>query len=203
MQIHAPRTFLLCGPIGAGKSTVGIMLASRGALVIDADKVGHEVMKPDGAAWSAVTARWPAVVVGGVIDRTRLAAVVFSDPGELEALEELTHPAIGGEILRRVAAAQERVIVVEVPLLKDVVGRGWPRLVVDAPEMVRVARLQARGMERAEIDRRMGAQPGRDDWLGAAGHVIDNSGTLVELASEVDELWGLMQEADFLVSPAE
>ena len=200
--MQGPRTLLLCGPIGAGKSTVGQMLAARGADVIDSDKVGHRVLEPSGAAWSAVAARWPDTVVDGRIDRAALGGVVFADPEQLAELEELTHPAIGEEILSMAEGSEAHVVVVEVPLLKDVVGAGWPRIVVDAPDEVRVSRLLARGMTVAEIERRMAVQPRRGLWLAAADHVVDNSGPLDQLAGEVDGLWSrLHEDPGFLVRP--
>ena len=68
---------MLTGGIGAGKSSVGELLRARGALVIDADKVGHQVLEPGGEAFDRVAETWPSVVVNGVIDRRRLADIVF------------------------------------------------------------------------------------------------------------------------------
>jgi dephospho-CoA kinase len=182
----------LSGGIGAGKSAAGTHFERRGALVISADAIGHEVIAPGGPAHDAVAGRWPDSVRDGVIDRGALAAVVFSDPAELAALEAITHPEIRAEIARRVEPAAAEVVVVEMPLLDHFLGEGWVRVVVDAPEDVRRARLRARGMDGGEIATRMAAQPPRTEWLTAADHVIDNSGGREALDDEVGRVWGML-----------
>ncbi len=183
------RLVLLSGGIGAGKSEVGRRLGARGADVIDADRVGHEVLEPGGDAFASVAARWPQVVAAGRIDRAALGRIVFADPAELAALEAMTHPAIAARIAARVASSGRRVVVVELPLTVDLFGPGWVRVVVDAPEHVRRRRLAARGMAPADVDARLAAQPDRDEWLAAADYVVDNSGERDALEDEVDRLW--------------
>ena len=94
---------LLTGGIGAGKSSVGELLRARGALVIDADEIGHQVLEPGGEAFDRVAETWPSVVVDGVIDRRKLADIVFGDPVELRRLEEFTHGAIREKISRTIS----------------------------------------------------------------------------------------------------
>lgn len=178
---------LLTGGIGSGKSSVGALLAERGARVIDADRVGHLVLEEE--ARGRVAERWPEVVREGRVDRSALADRVFRDPGELRELEAMTHPLIRRRIEEIVEEAPEAVVVVEVPLARDFMGPGWVRVVVDAPDAVRRARLRARGMPEEEIERRMSAQPDRESWLEWADHVVDNSGTRQDLQREVDRLW--------------
>ncbi len=171
---------------------MGRLLAQRGALVVDADRVGHTVLEPYGEAYAAVRRRWPQVVTGGRVDRAALAEVVFSDRAELARLEEITHPAIRRRILDMVADTPHRLVVVEVPLRGDFMGEGWMRVVVDAPDEVRVERLRARGMDEADILRRMKAQPSRSEWLAWADFVVDNAGNEPQLESEVDRLLGAL-----------
>ncbi len=180
---------LLTGGIGAGKSSVGELLRSRGALVIDADRVGHEVLGPDGEAFVHVLETWPSVVVDGVIDRGRLADIVFRSAADLERLEGFTHTSIRSEIARRIEKATEHVVVVEVPLMTDFMGTGWIRVVVDADAAARANRLRLRGMDQGDADRRMAAQPPRDAWVASAHMVIDNSADPQTLKAQVDALW--------------
>jgi dephospho-CoA kinase len=182
---------LLTGGIGSGKSTAAALLAGWGAAVVSADAAGHRVLEPGEAAHERVASRWPqAVKADGRIDRGRLASMVFADAGELAALEEITHPAIGvivlAEVERRRAAP---LVVVEVPLPGDRFGLGWPQVVVDAPDEVRVARLADRGMEPEEAARRMAAQPDRETWLAGADYVLDNGRDLEHLAAGCRRLW--------------
>jgi dephospho-CoA kinase len=165
------------------------LLRARGALVIDADEIGHSVLAPDGEAFNRVADTWPSVVVDGVIDRRRLADVVFRDQEELQRLEEFTHAAIRRRIGGLIEASNEQVVVVEVPLLTDFMGEGWIRVVVDADAEGRVGRLHRRGMAGDDATRRIAAQPARTQWAASADVVIDNTGDLEALAGQVDSLW--------------
>ena len=156
-------------------------------MVIEADRVGHEVLDPGGAAHDAVAARWPQVVLDGVIDRRALGRIVFADPDALAELEALTHPHIRRIVLERVEAA-DGLVLVEVPVPVRWLPDEWPRVVVDVPDELRVARLLGRGMDRAEVAQRMAAQPTRDEWRALADHVVDNSGSEMALAEQVDAL---------------
>lgn len=144
------------------------------------------MLEPDGAAYAAVTQRWPSVVVDGRIDRSRLAAIVFVDTDQLAELEAMTHPAIIETIRERVAS-DPGPVVVEAPV-QLLLGDGWHRIYVDADEELRVARAVGRGDEEADVRRRVAAQADRMEWLDWADEVIDNNGTLEALRNQVEEL---------------
>lgn len=180
---------VLSGGIGAGKSAVADALSVRGIPVIHADMIGHAVLEPEGEAFPAVSAWWPEVVVDGHIDRPKLAAIVFEDPQALKQLESMTHPAIAARIHNLVAAESDAdLVVVEMPLLLPLLGEGWTRVVVDASIEARKRRLAERGMNEADIDARMAAQPSDVDWREAADFVIANDGSRGDLEQEVDRL---------------
>jgi len=183
------KQILLAGGIGSGKSEVGRLLALRGACVIDADRVGHEVLKAGGEAFEGVASAFPEVVVAETIDRHLLAAAVFADPMRLRLLESLTHPAIRARIRRRVESCSHSITVVELPLISDFLGPGWLKVVVDAPEEVKLERLVGRGMDLEDVHLRVGAQPTRTEWRRAADFIVDNSGDREALEAEVDRLW--------------
>ena len=149
--------------------------------------MGHEILERDGAAHAEVVARWPSVVDDGVIDRRALGRIVFSDQALLTELEAITHPHIRRIVHERVEAAGGLVFV-EVPVPVRWLPEDWPRVVVDVPDDLRVARLLGRGMDRAEIEQRMAAQPSREAWLEMADHVVDNSRSQTELEAEVEAL---------------
>lgn len=187
----------LTGGLAAGKSTVGEMLAARGARVIDADAVGHDVL--DGPARSAVLAAFgdDMTTPQGGIDRRRLAALVFSDPRARSRLESITHPLIFEEIRRRIAELPPgtQVAVVEAPLLVEALQAAPGALDLDAlvvvagAEGIRLQRAMARGMDREEAARRIGAQADDAERLAAATHVVENDGDLDELEQRVEALW--------------
>jgi dephospho-CoA kinase len=181
---QSSQAFVLCGGIGAGKSYVSAHLESAGVEMIEADRVGHEILLPGGAAFAAVAARWPQVLEHGLIDRKKLGAIVFHSPDELAVLESMTHPAIAKEIAHRISASSSRFVGVERPFLDGLVGQGLPVVVVDAPDDLRAERLRNRGLTDEEISSRMAAQPGRDAWLEQADFVIDN-GNDADVVSQV------------------
>ena len=189
--MNEPRQsrLLLSGGIGAGKSAVGRTLASRGVPVIHTDEIGHSVLEPKGAAFTAVSSRWPQVVVDGLIVRTRLAEIVFADSSALDELEALTHPAIAGRVFTMLEEhSEEHLVVVEIPHLNDLLGDGWLRVAVVAPAETRLARLIQRGMDSTDARARMAAQPSDEEWMEAADFVVDNGGTPEQLETEVDRL---------------
>ena len=177
------RRWLLTGGIGSGKSEVRRLLEEHGIRTIDADSVGHAVLERE--ALPAVAKRWPDVVVNGVVDRSRLAGIVFAQAVELAALEAMTHPLIFGRIEAELEGF-EGIAVVEAPVIDF--GANWARMVVDAPDGIRLQRALARGMSRDDVQRRVDAQPSRGDWLAAADLVVPNYGSLGELGTTVVRL---------------
>ncbi len=183
-----PNRIVVAGGLGSGKSTVAELLAAKGAITIEADRIGHEVLEPRGAAYAAVAERWPVVVVEGAIDRQRLASIVFTDFEQLEELEAITHPAIGAEIARRAHTVVGSPVVVELPV-PAIVAPDWTWIVVVAEPSVRVRRAVARGMDEDDARRRIASQLTESEWRKRADHVIINNGSLDELRAEVDALW--------------
>ena len=186
----------LTGGIGAGKSTVAEALRARGAVVLDADEVARSVVEPGTPGLAAVRERFGDAVLApdGSLDRPALAARAFADDTSRRDLEAITHPAIQAEFARRVAAAPRGAIVVcDVPLLAEspeAAARGYAAvIVVEAPRELRLSRLEARGMARADAEARMAAQASQDDRRAIATHVVDNAGTLEDLERQVDEVW--------------
>jgi len=186
----------LTGGIGAGKSTVAEMLARRGAIVIDADRIAREVVEPGTDAFRAIVARFGPEVVGpdGRLDRTALADRAFATPEARRALEEITHPAIGAEVLRRTAAAPVGSVVVhDIPLLveggRSDTGGYAAVIVVEAPTALRLERLERRGLRRDDAQARMAVQADDDQRRRVATHVLVNDGDLSHLETQVAGLW--------------
>lgn len=185
----------LTGGIGAGKSLVSVLLAERGAVVIDYDLLAREAVEVGTPALAAIVERFgPGVLLpDGTLDRPALGAVVFGDDDARRDLEAITHPAIGTLAWERDAAAPDGAVLVhDHPLL---VETGVAELmdlvvVVDAPEEAQLDRLtRLRRMSEAEARSRIAAQATRADRIAAADVVIDNSGSVEDLVPQVDELW--------------
>ena len=185
----------LTGGIGAGKSTVSARLAARGAVVVDADAVVRELQASGTPVFEAIVERFGPGVVrpDGELDRPALAAIVFGDPEALADLNRLVHPAVGAEVLRRVAEQEgtDRVVVLDVPLLVESGRyRASGVIVVDVPPEVAVERLvRDRGMTEEEARARMARQASREERLARADLVIDNSGPPEALDEAVDRAW--------------
>jgi dephospho-CoA kinase len=187
----------LTGGIGSGKSTVGTMLASLGAAVIDTDLIARRLTMAGGAAIDAIRAAFGAdfIDAGGALDRPRMRQAAFDDPATRTRLEAILHPLIGVEVEREAAlAAAAPVQVFDVPLLVES-GRWRSRVdavwVVDCDEAVQIARVAARpGWSEAAARAVMAQQASRAARRAAADAVIYNhSISLAELAAEVHSLW--------------
>lgn len=191
----------LTGGIGSGKSTVSAWLAERGAVIVDADAITRAVQEPGTEVFQAIVERFgPEVVAAdGSLDRKALAAIVFSDPEALAALNAIVHPAVGAEVARRLQeeAGTDHVVVLDVPLMVESGRVPAERLiVVDCPEDVAVRRLVGqRGFSEEDAQARMAAQASREERRARADLVIDNAGSLEDLRSQVDAAWAWVQEA--------
>lgn len=188
----------LTGGIASGKTTVSGLLAEHGAFVLDADRIGHDLIAPGGAAHDAVVARFGASIVepDGSISRPRLGAIVFSDPEARRALDAIVHPLVLPEVNRRLAAYLETgnalVAVVDAALLVEAgMARAFHRLVVvRCVRETQIRRLMARnGLSQQEADRRIDAQAPLEAKLAAADYVIDTDGTMRQTREQVDRLW--------------
>ena len=184
----------LTGGIGSGKSTVAALLAERGAIVVDADAIAREVVEPGMPALTKLADRFGDDVIreDGTLDRAILAERAFVNDESKKDLEAITHPAIGEEFLRRVAASPpDAVVVHDVPLLVEST-RGYQYdavIVVEAPLEVRLDRLEARGVPRDDARRRIALQASDEERRKVATRVVDNRGDVEALARQVDDMW--------------
>ncbi|MEU6081874.1 dephospho-CoA kinase [Streptomyces sp. NPDC047108] len=191
----------LTGGIGAGKSEVSRLLASYGAVIVDADKIAREVVEPGTPGLAAVVAEFgPEILTGdGTLDRPKLGGIVFNDPERLRALNAIVHPLVGARSAELEASArgEDAVVVHDVPLLAE---NGLSKLydlvvVVDASTETRTDRLvRLRGMAEDEARSRMAAQATREQRLAVADLVIDNDGPLDALEPQVRKVWQKLRE---------
>jgi dephospho-CoA kinase len=193
----------LTGGIGSGKSTVSSLLASRGAVIIDADAIVRELQAPGGEAYVGIVDRFgPGVVAAdGTLDRPALAALVFNDEAARADLNRLTHPLVGREMAARMAAqaSTDNVVVLDIPLLAERGGKGaYPVaavIVVDCPVDVAVSRLVSfRGFSEDDARARVAAQISREDRLAIADRVVDNGGSVEDLERQVAEVWAWLEQ---------
>ncbi|GFH35209.1 dephospho-CoA kinase [Streptomyces pacificus] len=190
----------LTGGIGAGKSEVSRLLASYGAVLIDADEIAREVVEPGTPGLAAVVEAFgPEVLTPeGTLDRPRLGAIVFSDAERLARLNAIVHPLVGARSAELEAAADpDAVVVHDVPLLAE---NGLAPLydlvvVVDAAPGTRLDRLvRLRGMTESEARARMAAQAEPEQRRAVADLIVDNDGPLEALEPRVREIWAELRQ---------
>ena len=197
MSSSSPIIIGLTGNIGVGKSAVLDILRKLGAHTVDADKVAHSVMLPDGLAYEAVVAAFgPEILLkDGSINRRNLANIVFAFPDKLAQLEAIVHPAVERAVQAEIDAADAPVVVIEaIKLLegelKNICDEIW---VVTAPEEVQIARLiEQRGMSERQARGRMRSQSSQEWKASQADVVIVNDSDLATLEQRVTEAWQAM-----------
>lgn len=189
----------LTGGIGSGKSTVALGLVARGAILIDADAIVRELQEPGMPVFAAMVERFgPGVVAsGGSLDRAAVAEIVFADPDELKALNEIVHPAVTAEMTARREALVEtdETVILDIPLLVESRHRGLGGIiVVDVPIDLAIERLVAfRGFSDDDARARVASQVTREERVAVADFVVDNSGTLEALEAELDRCWSWIE----------
>ena len=174
------------------------LLAQAGAAIIDADAIARQVTAPDGLAMSAIAQQFGPefVTAQGALDRDRMRALAFSDPGAKLRLEAIVHPLVAEETARQgdaARAAGHPCLVFDVPLLVE--SARWRQkvdhvLVVDCLAETQINRVMARnGLTHAAVEAIIAAQSSRLRRLQAADSVIFNDGlTLQGLSAEVAAL---------------
>jgi dephospho-CoA kinase len=175
----------LTGGIGSGKTAVAKLFEEFGAFVIDTDVLAREAVAPNSDGFLAITRAWPEVVRHGVLDRTALAEIVFSDPEARERLNAIVHPHVRRLALEREARARPGQLVVHVvPLLFETNYDALvdKTVVVAAPHEARVARIADRDhLDEARMRARMSAQISPEEARARANYVIENDGDLATL----------------------
>jgi dephospho-CoA kinase len=184
----------LTGGIGSGKSTVSALLAARGAVIVDADRIAREVVEPGTPGLARIVEAFgePVLAADGSLDRAALAAVVFADPEARRQLDGIVHPLVRARAAELAAAAPPGAVVVnDVPLLVET-GQASSYdlvLVVEADPATRVSRLVQRGLTAEDARSRMAVQASDEQRRVVADVVLDNSGTAEQLAEQVDRFW--------------
>ena len=190
----------LTGGFACGKTTVAQMLAQRGAHVVLADEIAHQLMRPGEPVYYEVVRQFGPEIVGidGGIDRKKLAEAAFGS-GRIQELNQIVHPAVIAhqDVWMKEMAAKDPagIAVVEAALMLEAgVTKRFDKLVVVtctlAQKIERFARRNKLSLTEAEpeVARRMSAQLPDEEKVRVADYVIDNSGAASELETKVDAL---------------
>ncbi len=187
----------LTGGICSGKSTVARMFERRGAVVIDADRIAHQLQEPGQLVYEKIVQAFGLDILkeDGSIDRVKLGAQVFQDPEKRRLLEGIMHPAIVQACEARIQGAKAEgalVCLVDAALIIEA-GRHerFQRLiVVAAPEALQLKRLMERdGLSHEEALARLRAQMPLQEKKRYAHYIIENAGPLEETERQVEEVW--------------
>jgi dephospho-CoA kinase len=187
----------LTGGILSGKSTISQMLAEKGAVIIDADKIGHKAYKPHTKTWQDLRNAFGGSIIKDdmEIDRKKLGEIVFNDPQALARLNEIVHPRMHSMIkeeIERLRGEGVDVVVLEAAVLieanwTDLVDEVWAAV---APEEVAVKRLQNRGgLSEEQARARIRSQLSPEERAKHADVIIDTDCELSQVRAKVAELW--------------
>lgn len=191
------RVIGLTGGIASGKTLVSQRLAERGALVIDADKLGHEAYRRGTETYDAVVNTFGPDVIGvdGEIDRKALGGKVFGDPEARRRLEQIVWPAIRAMMdqrLKELRASGTAAVVLEAAVLIEadwlpLVDEVW--LVAAPPDVARQRLMERNGLTPEQAESRLRAQLTNEKRREYADLVIENDGSIDELVRKVDDAW--------------
>ncbi len=192
----------LTGGIASGKSIVAGMFAQKGAFVIDADTVAHQVIKSGEPAWEEIVSFFGTGILSaeGEIDRKKLAALVFNNEEHLKKLNAIVHPRVGAMFALIIGDLPNKknppeVIIYDVPLLIEAgIHKTVDAVVlVYAPRALQEERIQNRdGLTLEEIEARLAAQMSFEEKKNFADYIIENTGSLDETRGQVDDFWNLL-----------
>jgi dephospho-CoA kinase len=185
----------LTGNIATGKSTVLAYLAGKGAAILDADKLAHRAMAPDGPAYAAIVAEFGPTILraDGTVDRAALGSIVFADAHRLHRLEQIVHPAVFALTRQEVESTTSSLVILEAVKLLEAGAMAtlcdeiW--VVVAEPAMQLRRLMETRGMTQTDAELRMKMQSPQASKINQADRVIDNSGGLDALHAQLDAIW--------------
>ena len=170
----------ITGGTGCGKTTALSILEELGGLIIDCDRVYHDLLKTDKALLSSIENRFPGTVENGELNRKKLASIVFSDEAALLDLNAITHKAVKKEVLRLLETAPKLVAIDAIGLFEGALAELCDTtLAITAPEEVRISRLMARdGITENQAAARIHAQKKQDWFVEKCDYHLHNDGTM-------------------------
>lgn len=193
----------ITGGIACGKTTVSELLAEKGAIPINADEIGHQLLKADSPVINELVAAFGEDIldVSGDVSRAKLGALVFAEKAARERLNAILHPLIIERSRARarqiVTADASAIVLLDAPLLIEAGAYDTADLVVvvtassetQLRRTLERSRAQGRMLTESEVQARIDAQMPLAEKINYADIVIENEGTLEELRGQIDRLW--------------
>lgn len=202
-HIESIRMFGLTGGVACGKSTVGRCFEELGARVIDADKLGHELMQPGLPAYAEIVAHFGQGILAasGEIDRRRLGGVVFEDAAQLPVLNAILHPRIRARAMELAEAMRtedaRRIILEDAALLYEAgLADSFARIVVAwcRPELQWERVMAQPGMTREDAQRRIASQMPAEEKKRRGDFAVDTSGPLEDTRRQVEAVYAELRK---------
>jgi dephospho-CoA kinase len=185
------------GQAGSGKSTVARYFARRGAEIIDADRIGWNLLLRSASTCRRVVDAFGTDILNskGNIDRKTLGKLVFANPVALQRLNRIVHPPLLAELRRQTQAPGKPIKVIDAALL---FSWGWDRkvdiaIMVTATEPSKLGRMSRTGISQAMAAARIKNQMSEATMRKRADLVVENNGTRDELRQQCRKIWQLFQ----------
>jgi len=183
----------ITGSFGSGKSTVAGIFKSFGAKIIDADSISRKITRPKAPAYKKIVRLFGRGILqrSGVIDRKRLAGVVFNNPVALSSLTRIIHPEVIRSIRREIRDSAQSFIILDVPLLIEAgLQNAVDKLiVVSSSQRKQIERVRRKtGLKKLDILKRIAAQIPLKEKVRLADFVIDNDGSMNKTRKQVTEI---------------
>lgn len=194
----------LTGGIATGKSTASRYFHDQGLPVVDTDKIAHRLMEPGQASYQKILKEFgPKILKRDLtIDRKKLGKIVFNDPKELNALNQLTHPLIRVEAFRQMKEIQEEgypLCIVDVPLLFE---GGWEKyvdktlVITTTPQLELEHLMQRDNLSEASAKKRIESQLPLKEKVKMADYTIENTFTIDKLEKQLNDLLEKLRKAN-------
>ena len=183
----------LTGGIGSGKSAAGDFFEDLGAVVVDADQLARDVIERGTDGFDELVATFgDEILTNGILDRSKLGQIVFTDPGARKTLEGIIHPRVAeafDEIIED--SPDDAVIIYQIPILVETKGqdRFDYIITVEATLENRISRLKNRGLKGYEIEARMKVQATDEERAAIADLVFNNDGDMDQLLRQVENVY--------------
>jgi dephospho-CoA kinase len=194
----------LTGSVGTGKSTVTNFFRELGAYIIDWDELAREVTCPHLKAWKGIVEYFGKGILNDdlIINRRKLADIVFSDKERLAKLNQIVHPEVFKEderITNEIKSLDpDALIIKDIPLLFELTRPIYVDkiVVVSASEQTQLRRLEEKGMSRNDAQRRIKSQFPLEEKVKSADFIVDNDGPLEETKRQVEEIYSLLRKGE-------
>lgn len=191
-----PFVIGVTGGFGTGKSTVALMFKKKGARLLDADKIAHDVILPGHAVHKKIVSIFGAVILGRGerIDRSKLGKAVFGNRKKLSLLNSVIHPEVIKEMKRvlKKNTPARKFYVVDVPLLIEsgLYNAVDSVIVVSADRKIQVKRCMKKWkLSAKDVGKRIRSQMPLSKKKRMADFIIDNNGSIVSTGKQVELIW--------------